>query len=89
MSEQMIYKLNKYICSYQGALGMQLISPETLAKTWQVPLSWVYTGIRKRTIPHIKLGHYVRFDEEEVQQWLAERRRGSKEPYEEVVSMPK
>jgi excisionase family DNA binding protein len=63
---------------------MQLISPKTLAKACEVPLSWVYTRIREGTIPYIKIGHYVRFEERAIQEWLNEHRRGTQGPHEDV-----
>jgi excisionase family DNA binding protein len=57
---------------------MSLMSPKDLAEAWGVPLSWVYARVRARDIPHMKIGLYVRFDAEDVKQWLAERRRDAK-----------
>ncbi len=39
-----------------------------------VPRSWLYERTRKGEIPHVKLGKYVRFDREELLQWINKRR---------------
>ena len=56
-------------------LMYQIIDAVELSKRWSLPLSWVreYTRTRtKDTIPHLRLGHYVRFqwDSPELNQWL-------------------
>ena len=53
----------------------EIIDAVELSKRWSLPLSWVreYTRSRtKDTIPHLRLGHYVRFqwDSPELNQWL-------------------
>ena len=53
----------------------EIIDAVELSKRWSLPLSWVreYTRTRtKDTIPHLRLGHYVRFrwDSPELNQWL-------------------
>ena len=56
----------------------QLLKPQELADLLGVPLSFVYDRTRQNSpdsIPHFKLGKYVRFDLATVQEWLAERTR--------------
>ncbi len=53
----------------------EIIDAVELSKRWSLPLSWVreYTRSRtKDTIPHLRLGHYVRFqwDSPELNEWL-------------------
>jgi excisionase family DNA binding protein len=45
-----------------------LITVGELAKRLSVPVSWIYSRTRlgQRSIPHIKLGKYVRFNLDEV-----------------------
>lgn len=38
--------------------------------------TWVLAEARANRIPHIRLGRYVRFDEDELAAWAAQRRRG-------------
>ena len=50
-------------------------NPRQLAELLGVPLTWIYERTRKQgpeTIPHIKLGKYVRFnpESEAFQSWL-------------------
>lgn len=42
-----------------------------LAEVLDVPKSWIYERTRHNAIPHFKMGKYVRFDIDEVRQWLA------------------
>jgi excisionase family DNA binding protein len=56
-------------------VGICLLSPETLAEACDVPRTWIYARVRSGEIPHLKLGHYVRFEQDEVLKWLASHRR--------------
>lgn len=56
--------------------GQRLADPHELAARLNVPVSWVYQRTRERSIPFIKVGHYCRFDVDEVVDWL--RRAGDK-----------
>lgn len=56
-----------------------LLTPEDVARKFQVPITWVYGCIRGRTthsMPHIKIGRYVRFEEDAVRKYLESNRRG-------------
>jgi Helix-turn-helix domain len=56
-----------------------LLTPEDVARRFQVPLTWVYGCVRGRTrhvMPHIKIGRYLRFEENAVQDFMAANRRG-------------
>ena len=50
--------------------GQRLADPHELAARLNVPVSWVYQKTRERSIPFIKVGHYCRFDFNEVVGWL-------------------
>ena len=57
-------------------LRPKLWLPEDLANYLGVPVGWIYKRTRKdgpETIPHLKLGKYLRFDPESLafQEWLA------------------
>jgi excisionase family DNA binding protein len=41
-----------------------------------VPPSWIMAEARANRIPHVKLGRYVRFDADDLEQWWRARRRG-------------
>jgi len=56
----------------------RLLGPQELASLLGVSVSFVYDRTRRNAgdpIPHFKLGKYVRFDLEQVQEWLQERTR--------------
>ena len=41
----------------------------------RVPKSWLYERTRTNTVPHIKLGKYLRFDQKEFLTWARQFRR--------------
>ena len=41
----------------------------------RVPKSWLYERTRTNTVPHIKLGKYLRFDQQEFLTWARQFRR--------------
>jgi len=41
----------------------------------RVPKSWLYERTRANTVPHVKLGKYLRFDREEFVTWTRQFRR--------------
>jgi excisionase family DNA binding protein len=55
-----------------------LLTPPQLADLLGVSVSFVYDRTRQNAadpIPHFKLGKYVRFDLDQVKQWLEDRTR--------------
>ena len=50
----------------------ELITAKELAKRLKVQVSWVYrrTRLGQEAIPHVKMGKYVRFDWQEVLEFL-------------------
>lgn len=59
----------------------ELMTVQQVAELLQVPVSWVYGRLRKRSLeklPGYRLGKYWRFDKEEVMAWLAQQRDGRK-----------
>jgi hypothetical protein len=55
-----------------------LLTPEDVARKFQVPITWVYGCVRgrcKRVIPHVKIGRYLRFEEPAVRRYLESNRR--------------
>ncbi|MFH2055573.1 MAG: helix-turn-helix domain-containing protein [bacterium] len=58
-----------------------LLNPNELAARLGVPVSWIYDRTRKggpEILPHIKVGKYVRFEEEKVMEYL--RAKGRPDP---------
>ena len=52
----------------------ELIDAKAVARRLKVPTSWVFAQARARRIPHHRLGHYVRFDPEDIERWLRARK---------------
>jgi len=54
-----------------------LISPKEMARILGVPISWIYQRTRfgREAIPHVKVGKYVRFDPDEVINFLKNKRK--------------
>jgi predicted DNA-binding transcriptional regulator AlpA len=59
----------------------EVLTPAQVAERLQVKPSWVYEQTRERNavrnrdpFPHIKLGRYLRFDWQDVSDWLERRK---------------
>lgn len=55
---------------------MVLLTIEELSEKLKMPKSWIYArtmprGQSKDRIPSLRLGKYLRFDHDQVEQWLA------------------
>lgn len=51
----------------------EFLTIHEIASRLRVPISWVYSRTRRRTentIPYIRVGKYLRFEEAEVLEWL-------------------
>jgi excisionase family DNA binding protein len=56
-------------------MNQNLLSVEELAETLNVKKSWIYSRSRETgsgTMPKIKVGKYVRFELDQVMDWLKE-----------------
>jgi excisionase family DNA binding protein len=53
-----------------------LIDAKAASKLLGVPYTWLLAQAREGKIPHHRLGHYVRFDPDDLQTWLKETRSG-------------
>ena len=61
-----------------GNDDLELLDASQLAELLNVPVSWVRSATRSRSkhpIPHLKVGHYIRFQEKAVREWLEGRKR--------------
>ena len=59
----------------------ELMTVQQVAELLQVPVSWVYGRLRKRSLdklPGYRLGKYWRFEKEEVLAWRGQQREGRK-----------
>jgi excisionase family DNA binding protein len=53
-----------------------LLTADEAAELLGVPKSWVMEQARHDRIPHVRLGRYVRFDEDALLEWVGRRQRG-------------
>ncbi|MGH2902735.1 MAG: helix-turn-helix domain-containing protein [Solirubrobacteraceae bacterium] len=53
-----------------------LIDAKAASRLLGVPHTWLLAQARAGQIPHHRLGHYVRFNPEDLAQWLKETRAG-------------
>jgi excisionase family DNA binding protein len=56
-----------------------LIDAKAASLLLGVPYTWLLAQARAGNIPHHRLGHYVRFDPNDLQTWLHEERSGAPE----------
>ncbi len=54
---------------------LEWLTIDEAAALIRVPKSWLYERTRTNTVPHIKLGKYLRFDQEELLAWTRQFRR--------------
>jgi excisionase family DNA binding protein len=54
---------------------MAWLTIQEAAELLRVPVSWLYERTRTNTVPHVKLGKYLRFDRDELTAWVDELRR--------------
>ena len=50
-----------------------LLTVKDVARIFQVPVSWVYGAVRgrkKKQMPHVMIGRYVRFEEQAVRDFI-------------------
>lgn len=59
----------------QTHTNLKLISAAELAEKLNVSKSWVYQASHSKSIPCYKIGGHLRFDLEEVKEWIKERRK--------------
>jgi excisionase family DNA binding protein len=50
-----------------------LVDAHGAAELLSVPASWLMREARAERIPHVRLGRYVRFKPDELEQWLQTR----------------
>ena len=65
-----------------------LIDAKTAGKLLGVPHTWLLRQARADAVPHIRLGHYVRFDAEVLLAWARGRARGPRYPHATANSGP-
>jgi excisionase family DNA binding protein len=58
----------------------RLLTADEIAALLNVPTSWVPESTRSGAIPHLRLGRYVRYREDDVLGWLEECSRPGRTP---------
>jgi excisionase family DNA binding protein len=61
--------LQKWLQEAQAAQKRALLTPEEVARYFQVNRQWVYERTSKNEIPHMKVGKYLRFEQQEIDRW--------------------
>lgn len=59
---------------------MELLDADSVAKMLGMSKDWIYAEVRADRIPHVRLGRYVRFRQEAIEDWIRERERGKIHP---------
>jgi excisionase family DNA binding protein len=54
----------------------RLLTAAEIAELLSVPKSWVEREAREGRLPHVRLGHYRRYDRGAVLEWLERQRAG-------------
>jgi excisionase family DNA binding protein len=52
---------------------IDLLTADQLARKLNITVSWIYSHARNKgdnSIPHLKIGKYIRFSESDVRLWL-------------------
>jgi len=60
--------------------SMAWLTVQEAADLLRVPVSWLYERTRTNSVPHVKLGKYLRFDRDELVAWVDELRRDGRGP---------
>lgn len=58
-------------------MNAQLLTAEDVADMLGIGKDWIYAEVRANRIPHVRLGRYVRFRAESIEQWIRELERGA------------
>lgn len=56
----------------------ELLTVDEIARKLNISVSWIYSNAREKgdnSIPHLKIGKYIRFQEDDVRQWLEKQQR--------------
>src|SRR2546430_9034465 len=61
-------------------VSMAWLTVQEAADLLRVPVSWLYERTRTNSVPHVKLGKYLRFDRDELAAWINELRRDGRGP---------
>ncbi len=51
-------------------IGSEFITVNELAEYLRVTPLWIYNRVRKKEIPHLKIGRILRFRRSTIEEWL-------------------
>ena len=68
------YKPHRGIAPDTGRTFTPLIDAKAASTLLDVPYTWLLARARAGQIPHHRLGHYVRFNADDLHTWLSETR---------------
>jgi excisionase family DNA binding protein len=57
--------------------SLALLTAEDVAAMLGMGTDWIYAQVRADRIPHVRLGRYVRFRAESIEEWICGLERGS------------
>jgi len=55
----------------EASASSALLTADEVAALLRVTAAWVYAQTRADRIPHVRLGRYVRFRQDAIEQWVA------------------
>jgi excisionase family DNA binding protein len=58
--------------SHEPTTRVSLLHAEDVAMMLGVSKGWIYAEVRAGRIPYVRLGRYVRFRRESIEDWLCE-----------------
>jgi len=61
--------LQRLLQEAQATQERALLTPEEVAQYFQVNRQWVYERTSKNEIPHMKIGKYLRFEQQTIKRW--------------------
>jgi excisionase family DNA binding protein len=64
----------------QSEAAGDLLTAEEVAAVLRVTPAWVYAQTRRRRIPHLRLGRYVRYRRETLEEWMQQVESSSTSP---------
>ncbi|MFH0812847.1 MAG: helix-turn-helix domain-containing protein [Pseudomonadota bacterium] len=70
LSKEIVKKVCEALTGQSLFQCQNLLTAEELATRLSIPKSWIYDRTRDNTIPHVKVGKYVRFSLPDILTWL-------------------
>ena len=72
---QVVREQIKAASNGNGYRGNRLLDAKQAAARWRVPKSWILDMARRGELTCVRLGHYIRFKPEDLDQFIKERRK--------------